>query len=190
MTGTQPPARWRPWLVWTAAVALLVAAGVVVRVTPDDDLAVPPFVVTGALGERLDARSIAVTVTDPRVADTAVAGGWAAEGTWLVVDIEAEGLVTEEDAMLPLATLTVDGVVVSASERPPSLWDQRLSVGVARTGSLAFELPEGVADLPATLELSGAEDTRLDVVLRIPLDLADLPHRASTDLRPTGWAAS
>ncbi|MFJ6653377.1 hypothetical protein ACIQLJ_11330 [Microbacterium sp. NPDC091313] len=190
MTLTQRPARLRPWLVWTAAIALLVVAGVVVRITPAEDIDVDPFIVTGALDQRLDARSIAVTVSDPRIAGTAVAGGWSAEGTWLVVDVAAEALVTEADAILDHAVLRVGGVEIGASERPASLKDALLNVGVPRAGSLAFELPEGLDDQPAVLELAGDDDTRLDVVVRIPLDLAAVPHGTRAELRATEWAAS
>lgn len=182
------PTRLRPWMVWTAAVVLLVAAGVVVRITPPTDIDVDPFVVGGALDQRIQARSLAVTVSDPRVADRAVAGGWSADGTWLVVDVVAEGLVTEEDALLDHAVVTVDGLTIRASERPDSLWRQTLSVGVPRVGSLAFELPEGAGDGDAVLEIAGDDDTRLDTVIRIPLDLAAAPHTAETELQTNGWA--
>ena len=183
------PRNLRPWAVWTIAVVLLVAAWGIVRITPDEDVNVDPFVVAGALDQRVEARAIAVTVTSPRVADAVTAGAWRAEGTWLVVDVAAEALVTEADALFDHAVLIVDGLTYSASERPASFAKEHLSVCIPLAGSLAFELPADLADDEAVLELAGDDDTRLDAVIRIPLDLADVAREDETALRETGWAA-
>jgi hypothetical protein len=183
----------RPWLVWAIGVGLVAAAWVVVQITPDDDIAVEPFVVTAAVGEQADARRFAVTVTDTHLADTAVSGGWYGDGTWLVVDLEVTGLGTERNALgaggaLIVAEYVVDGVSYRASERPTSIFRSRPHVDLSRVGSVAFELPAALAESEGTLRLSGSDDTRLDAVVEVPIDLGALDREAEVELIPEGWA--
>lgn len=179
----------RPWAVWTVGAGILVLAWGVVQITPDEDAAVEPFRVPAAVGETAAARAFDVAVSDPRVGDRAVAGAWAADGTWLVVDITATARIDEEGALLSHAELVVDGVAYRASERPDSFFRSPLAVGIPRSGSLAFELPRDVAARTGTLALGLSDETRLDSMVEVPIDLSALPREAEVQLIATGWAA-
>ena len=179
----------RPWLVWTIGVALLVAAWGVVQLTPVDDDAQRPFVIPAAVGETASGRAFEITVTDARIGDRAVASGWQADGTWLVVDLEASARGEEAGASLDHAVFVVDGVAYRASERPDSFFESALSVGIARTGSIAFELPENLSERTGVLHLALDDETRLDSLVEVPLDLAALERDAEVELLPDGWAS-
>jgi hypothetical protein len=183
----------RPALVWTIGAALIVAAWGVVQLTPDDEPLQAPFVETVEVGQAGVGRAFDATVTDVRLADRVVAGGWAAEGTWLVVDVDAQARLEETGVALRRAALTIDGVTFRASERPASFLGSGLAVGVPTRGSLAFELPDDLLDLPgvgaATLQLGLSDDIRLDSVVELTIDLATLDRESEIELRETGWAS-
>jgi len=178
----------RPWAVWAIGASLVVAAWGVTQITPPENAAVTPFVVPAEVGGAAVARSFEITVTDPRRGDRAVAGGWAADGTWIVVDVDVEARVDEVAALLGHAVLVVDGVTYRASERPASIFGTPLAVGIPRSGSLAFELPADAARGTATLELALSDETRLDSVVHVPIDLDALPRQPEVALARTGWA--
>nr|WP_315267150.1 hypothetical protein [Microbacterium lemovicicum] len=178
----------KPWLVWTIGLALVVAAWAVIQITPSDDAAVTPFEVPGALGSPLSGRAFQASVTDVRLGDRAEAGGWSAEGTWVVADVTAQALLDEQGSLLGHADLIVDGVRYRASERPPSIFRTGLSVGLPRSGSIAFEIPADVAQRAGVIELGLSEETRLDSVVRVPVDLAALDRGTDVELRKTEWA--
>lgn len=182
------------WLVWVIGIALTAAAWCVIQVTPDREIAEAPFPVRASVGEEATARAFAVTASDPRVGERAVAGGWQADGTWLVVDLRVDGRGAEFDALgggaaLLYAEFVVDDVAYRASERPSSLLQTRPRVGVPQVGSVAFELPADLAESSGTLRISGDSESRLDSIVEIPLDLAALPHETEVELTPSGWAA-
>ncbi|MFS0868293.1 hypothetical protein AB3M83_13275 [Microbacterium sp. 179-B 1A2 NHS] len=178
-------------LAWGVGVGLLLAAWGVVQVTPTDDDANGPFVVSAEIGESAVARTFEVTVTDVHLASrVADARGWSAEGTWLVVDLQAEAVRTEKSTNLGNAVLVVDGVTYRASERPASFVDTSLETGIPQRGSLAFELPTAARERSAALQLSGSEaETRLDSLVELRIDLADLEPQDEVEMEPTGWAA-
>ncbi|QEW04417.1 DUF4352 domain-containing protein [Microbacterium lushaniae] len=178
----------RRWLAWPMGAALLFGAWLVAQVTPTEDADEAPFVVPAVLGEEARGRSLTVTVTDVRLAEHVSAGGWAAEGVWLVVDLDAAATQEEDRTYLGGASLVIGGRTYRASERPASLFQQPLLVGIPRAGSLAFELPPGAVDEPALLHLSGDWETRLDSLIELPLDLAALDLTESSELAETGWA--
>ncbi|MFS0734383.1 hypothetical protein ABC304_01025 [Microbacterium sp. 1P10UB] len=178
----------RPWLVWTIGLALLVAAWAVIQITPSDDAAVTPFDVSGAIGDSVSGRAFEASVTDVRLGDRAEADGWSAESTWVVVDVTAQALLDEQGSLLGHADLIVDGVRYRASERPTSVFRTGLSVGLPRSGSIAFEVPAGVTERSGVIELGLTEETRLDSVVRVPVDLAELDRSPDVELRRTEWA--
>ncbi|WP_285137373.1 hypothetical protein [Microbacterium sp. lyk4-40-TSB-66] len=178
----------RPWAVWAIGAALVALAWGVVQITPSDDAATEPFAVPVAVGETALARAFEVSVTDPRLGTRATAGSWSAEGTWLVVDVTATARYDEMNALLLHAELMVDGVAYRASERPASIFRQPLAVGVPRSGSLAFELPAAAVDRTGSLTLGLSDDTRLDSLVEVPIDLGSLTRQADVELTPTGWA--
>ncbi|MCH1881671.1 DUF4352 domain-containing protein [Agrococcus sp. ARC_14] len=175
-------------LAWVLGIALMAVAGVVGAVSLDDTQTQAPFAVEATIGERAAGRDIAVTVTDVRVADEVVDDrGWRASGTWLVVDLEAEAVRSERASLLSLAELDLGDRRISASERPESLLDVGLAVGVPQRGALAFELPEGALAGPATLRLGRSSDPRVDSLVELRIDLTSLEHVDELELQESGW---
>ncbi|WP_019181805.1 hypothetical protein [Microbacterium yannicii] len=178
--------RWAPWPI---GVGLVVVAWFVALVTPGEDQAQAPFHVTAAVGEPATGRNLNVTVTDIRRAGEVSAGGWSAEGNWLVVNLAAASVLSESGAQLAHVELVVDGVRYRASERPASLLQQQLAAGIAQSGSVAFELPVGITNGNAVLELAlEGVDTRLDSMILVPFDLAEVTDAGATELAATEWA--
>lgn len=177
----------RRWLAWVIGLALMVGAWGVIQITPTQDDAEAPFPLAAEIDRTVTARGFAVTITDARLASRVVAGGWSAEGTWLVVDLEAEATEEETGTMLARAELVIDGDVYRASERPESLFRTGLTPGIAREGSLAFELPSDVVGEDAALELGLSDDDRLDNAVTLVLDLGSLEPQDAVELLETGW---
>lgn len=172
---------------WAGAAALMLAAWGVGVMTPSEYTPEPAHLVSAEIGEQATGRDIVVTVTDVRAARMASTDRWYGEGTWLVVDLDAAA-VTSSSAALRGATLKVGDLTFRASERMSSLLDARLFAGVPRSGSIAFELPEGGLTGSATLSLSTKSDTRGDSVITLDIDLDEVPVSAEEELLPTGWA--
>ncbi len=177
----------RQWAVWATGATLLALAWGVVQITPDEDAATEPFIVPAAVGESAAARTFEASVTDPRLGTRATAGSWSAEGTWLVVDVTVTARGDEKGALLLHAELMVDGVVYRASERPSSIYRQPLAVGIPRSGSLAFELPAAVTGRTGSLTLGLSDETRLDSLVEVPIDLGALTREPDVELTRTGW---
>ncbi|WP_239066392.1 DUF4352 domain-containing protein [Microbacterium hibisci] len=175
------------WAAWSLGVGFIVIAWFVTLATPGEDQAQSAFTVPATVGEEATGRNLAVTITDLRRAAEVRADGWSAEGNWLIVDLDAAAVVAERGASLSHAMLEVDGVRFSASDRPDSLTDATLSAGVPLSGSLAFELPGGLDAGSARLELALNADTRLDSMVVLAVDLADVPDAPSAELSPTDW---
>ncbi|NYF17014.1 hypothetical protein HDC37_001842 [Microbacterium sp. AK009] len=179
----------RRWLAWAIGLVLVVAAWGVIQITPTQDDAETPFPLAAGIDQAATARGFAVAVTDVRLGARAVAGGWSADGTWLVVDLEAEATHEEDGTVLDRADLTIDGVTYRASERPSSLFGSGLTPGIPRQGSVAFELPSDVVRRAATLELGLNEDARLDSAVTVSIDLAELELLDEVEVRETAWAS-
>ena len=177
------------WAAWTLAAALLVTAWFVALATPGEEEAQSAFVVAARTGEPATGRNLEATVTDIRRAAEVRThdGRWAAEGNWLVVDLEVAAVSTE-DAFLAHTVIEVDGVRYSASDRPDSLAQAQLAAGIRQSGSLAFELPADLESGPAVLELALNSNTSLDSLIVLPFDLADTTRVAQTELQETGWS--
>lgn len=180
-------------LIWLATVALLVCAWGVSKATLPDDAPNAPFPTVAKMGEEASTRNLVATVTDVRLADRVTdAKGWSADGTWLVVDLEAASGVTQDLSSSRLAELTIGDRTFSATDRGTSFVDQRLVTGVPRSGSLAFELPDDVTGDRATLRLgvpgSGVGEVVRDAVIDLPIDLSALPVEAEVLLDENGWA--
>lgn len=178
----------RRWVGWAVGGALIAAAWGVALITPPEDAFERPFPVTVEVGERGEGRNIAITVRDVRRAETVSAGEWSAEGNWVVVDLEAEAVISEFGTLLTLATLEVDGRTYSASERPDSLRRGSLAVGIPRSGSLAFELADDVEPAEAVLTFGLDTDPRLDSLIVVPIDLRESDVEADAELQPTEWS--
>lgn len=177
--------------------AILGVAGLVQHLAPAEDDWQAPIPVVGAVGERLEGRNIAATVTDARLADVVSSqNGWVGEteGVWLVVDASVEAVVDETvGARLATTSLRIGDDEFSASTRPgfDSLADASLSVGIPLTGVLVFELPADLLDRQgvseATLQLGAATDVRLDSVVEVPLDLGAVDHPSTVTFDEPEW---
>lgn len=176
-------------LPWLLTAALLAGAWGLVKITLPDGSAQEPFVTAARLDESATARNLVVTVTDVHAARSIVdAKGWSAEGTWLVIDLEAEAHVTQDGANLSLATLTIGDRTFSATDRGTTFVWQQLITGVPRSGSLAFELPADALTGLATVRLGTGNAERLDGVIELTVDLGGLPVEAEAQLDENGWA--
>lgn len=178
----------RRWMTWAIGLALVGGAWGVIQVTPTQDDAEAPFPLVAEIDQTATARGFAVTVTDVRLGSRAVAGAWSVEGTWLVVDLEAEATQEETGTLLAHAELVFDDAAYRASERPASLLRTGLTPGIPREGSLGFELPPDVVRGTATLELGVSDDPRLDSLVTLPIDLRALEPADEVELLATGWA--
>lgn len=177
------------WVTAAVGAVMVVAAWGVALVTPSDDDVVGPFSVQLALGEHAAGRNLGVTLEHVRRAASVSTDTWSAEGNWVVVDLSAEAIVDEFGASLRLATLTVGDTTYQASERPASFFEQSLAVGIPRSGSLAFELPEKLPAGHAVLTLALNTDTRLDSAFTYDFDLAAVAVEPEAQLLETGWGA-
>ncbi|WP_406248836.1 hypothetical protein ACI7YT_02460 [Microbacterium sp. M] len=174
-----------PWLV---TAALLIAAWLVALITPDDSASAEPFVVPVTIGEQAAGRDFSVTVHDVTIADAvSAANGWSAEGTWLVVELDAEANLDQFGMSFKGATLVIDDQSFRASERVPSFLSTQLVTGVSQSGALAFELPEEARTSTGVLQLSAKEDTRADSVAELEIDLGALTPVADAEVRETDW---
>ncbi|MFJ4175419.1 hypothetical protein [Microbacterium sp. NPDC089696] len=192
-TPARPPARRTPKLLaWALTIAMLAAAWGLTQVTLPDDAALAPFVTAATLGDPATARNLAVTVTDVRAARTVTdAGGWSAEGTWVVVDLEAAAVVAQQNARLTLVELVVGDRTYSATDRGTTFRGQSLVPGVPRSGALAFELPADALTGTATLRLGApgvASGAELDGVIEMTIDLDALPVESEATITENGWA--
>jgi hypothetical protein len=184
-----PTSRLPGWAAWAIGAALIVAAWFVALVTPGEEQAQAPFLVTAAVGEPATGRTLTATITDiRRAAEVSATDGWTAEGNWLVVELEAAAVVSEDSGYIRHAMVEIEGVRYSASDRPNILVGRPLAIGLPRTGSLAFELAEGVDAGAATLELaSSSDDVRLDSMIVLSFDLAEVPVVDAAELVETDW---
>jgi len=187
---SSPRARnWRTTGVWALSVALVVAAWGLTQVQKPDDAPYDSFVSTTTVGERATTRNLAVTVTRVRAARSVSDGDrWHADGTWLVVDLDAATVVDQFGAALYVADLHLGDRTYSATERGESAKGMILVTGVPRHGSLAFELPEGALKGTATLEFAADYSTVADGVIQVAVDLDQVPLQNEVELDPTGWA--
>lgn len=167
---------------WAVGVACVVAAWFVALATPADTAAWDPFVVEARVGEPATGRNIAVTIDEVTRTDGVVAGPWRADGSWVVVDLSAEAVVTERGAALNNVELIIDGRSYRSTERRENMLGQRLAVGIARSGSIAFEIPPSASGT-AVLQLGlDGIDSRADSLITLPIDLDALPVSADREL--------
>ncbi|WEK12841.1 MAG: hypothetical protein P0Y48_10245 [Candidatus Microbacterium phytovorans] len=198
------------WTAWLSAVALLAGAWLVAWITPDGDGGYrEPFAVPATIGEPAVARNLGVTIRDLALADRVQSGGWGADGTWLVVTLDAWVVQNETEAQIREAFLTVGGRTFRASERPgnysesASLFRTGLSLDLPRSGAIAFELPDdavtGRSAETAMLQLAfgnGAVSEQsahalllTDAVIELPVNLDTIPRIDVMELPATEWAA-
>lgn len=176
------------FLLWAITLALLAGAWLVAFVTPADRMALEPFPITAQIGEEVVGRDFALTVREIRGADSASASnGWQADGTWVLVDVDAEGTQKQAGTQLNGATLMIGDRTFRASERMPSMFQHPLIPGIPYRGILAFELPEDSLHGTGILHLSTRSDDRGDSVAELTIDLAALDVEPEAEIADTEW---
>jgi len=195
MTRTTP--RLRHVLNGAGLIVILVIAGVVAHTTPSREQQEAAIPVHGEVGETVEGRNIRATVNDVRIAESVEASnGWAGptSGVWVVVDASVEARVTDL-ATLGYARIKVGGVTYSASTRPDTatIAETGLSVGIAWTGPLMFELPVSLVSSEAArnaeLQLAVSNDPRADSMLVMPVDLQAIDIDAVIETDEPVWGA-
>lgn len=173
-------------LPWALGAALVIVAGAVTAMTPNDDALVGPIVKRGSFGDAVESRTLIATASDATFADEVAVpdADWSAEGNWLVVTVSVSAPSTEVGAAINLATLVVDDRVFQASERPEAtVTATPLRVGIDTVGTLAFELPPEVTSGAAELRLTSSYYTaELDDLVAIRFTLDDLPRAPGVEL--------
>ncbi|MBD3759034.1 MULTISPECIES: hypothetical protein [Microbacterium] len=182
------------WLSAAVAAVLLIGAWFVARGTPDgEERLSDPFPVAATVGTPAEGRNLGVTVHSLTLADRVTTGGWFAEGTWLVVDLDAWAVRTESPAALTDVWIEVGEVTYTASERPgfydhdASLRRAGLFLAGARAGTVAFELPATITEERGILHLAMSDGTA-DSVIDLPVDFGALAYEAEIELPSLAWA--
>lgn len=180
-------------LPWILGGLLVIAAGAITAVTPDDESLVGATVQRGSFGDTVESRTLIATASDATFADELAvpSSDWSADGNWLIVTVVASAPTTEVDSAIQLATLVVGDRVFHSSERPSaSLKGTPLRVGIDTVGTLAFELPPDVTTGTAELRLTTSYVTpELDDLVAIPFVLDDLERTASIEFVDSGVSA-
>ncbi|QHC71835.1 hypothetical protein [Rathayibacter sp. VKM Ac-2801] len=163
-------------LAAAGAVALLTAAAIVTATAPSDDDVQTPLARSGGVGERVESRTVAVTVHGAVLArELAVEGredlDTTSPGVWLVVDLTA--VCRLSSCAFDESELRVDGRrFAPATLVPfPSFVQQSPSAGLPYRQSALFELPRGSASGEAELVVQTGDTGALDsvAVVRLPL---------------------
>ncbi|WP_309128183.1 hypothetical protein [Microbacterium sp.] len=178
--------------IWLLTGVLLACAWGVSKITLPEDAASAPFPTAAQLGELATARDLEVTIDEVRAAKRVTdSTGWSAEGTWLVVDLEASAVLSQ-GSVLGLHDLVIGERTFTATERGTTFRGQALIPGVPREGSLAFELPADALHGQATLRLGAPSGPRLDApldgIIELRLDLDRVTRHDEITLRENGWA--
>jgi len=192
------PLRWRHAGNGLLLVGILTVAGLVLHSAPDRDLQQSAIPVQGALGESASGRNIRATVHSVAVTESVTAGnGWAGTtpGIWVVADVTVEAVVDDQGATLGTAVLRIGDLVYTASTRPQTatVAGRGLATGIPLTGPLMFEVPADVVSSAtsgsSTIELAVASDPRVDSLLVVPVDLAELPAQPAIEVDFPEWDA-
>lgn len=175
---------------WAITLVLLIGAWLLVKATLPEGSAQAPFPTIATIGEQASARNLVVTITDVQLAErVSDAEGWSADGTWLVVDLDAASV--EKTVLLSHVKLVFEDRTFSETMRGETFARHRLIAGVPQSGSLAFELPADAIHSSATLELGAGlpidGTIPLDGVIELEIDLESIPVESQVTLQENGW---
>ncbi|GAA3939045.1 hypothetical protein GCM10022383_16360 [Microbacterium soli] len=177
-----------PWLL---TLVLLAGAWALDAVALPDGASEASFLTPATVGHAATARNLEVTVTDVRAAERITDPlGWSADGTWVVVELDAAARDSQYGATLGHAELTVGGRTFRATERGETFFRRLLVPGVPRSGAVAFELPPDARSGTASLRLGIPSDARYDGLVELTIDLDDVPVEESITLPATDWTRS
>lgn len=176
-------------VTWIVALAVIVAAGVVIALGPEDETSQAPFETVVALGQHGTGRDIAVTFDDVRAARVveAESGEWTGEteGVWIAVDLTATSLL---DQSAIHGWLVVDEFIFDGSTRAEEngLEGAVLSAGLPEAGTLLFEVPQELLETAsgARILVAFGSDWRLDSAISLPVDLTTLDVEGSYVVAP------
>lgn len=182
-------------LPWLLTLALLAAAWVLNAVALPDGSSEASFLTPAAVGQAATARNLELAVTDVRLARSVTDPlDWTAEGTWMIVELDAQARESQYAATLGFAELTIGDRTFRATERGQSMFRTRLVTGVPRSGAVAFELPADAltdaASRTAKLRLGIPSDARYDGLIELTIDLHDIPVEDTVALPQTDWTRS
>ena len=173
-------------VTWIIGLALIVGAGVVVALEPNEQVRQAPFIVEVPLGQEGVGRNIQVEFTDVRLADALDLDGELAttNGIWLVVDLVAVNR-TEPTGMQSF--LLLDGLEFRGSERLEyGIESDILVPGIPTSGSIFFEIPrELAANATSARVLIGTNgDWRLDSAIGLTVNPSELTPEPETTPTP------
>lgn len=168
----------RKLLGWAGAVAMLAGAWVLGTNLPAPTARTDAHIVPGSAGERIEARTFAITVDDVVLSDGVRQDNylpWEADGTWLVADVSVETLGREQDARVGYVRMLADDRVFLLTRRAPvTLRDVTPTNDMQTHVSVAFEVPD---DLTGTVTLqfgAGRSYPVLDSLVAVTIDLDDV----------------
>lgn len=171
---------------WLVGLVLAVVAIGITWVTPPERAVTAPFVVTGQIGETVQAREGTLLIDQVALADqvTDADGEDALHGTWLVLRIAVTSVREPESNWLAMTQLLVDGRTYSISRHVKAQFITGiLQPGLPLQGWLAFELPAGTTSGEAELVFTQSiPNPQLDSEIRVRLQLEDLDHRETVAL--------
>jgi hypothetical protein len=171
--------------------ALLLATAFVIRLTqPNREDRQIVFLVNAGFEQPAEGRDLVLTVHDAYLADRVTSSTWVGdtEGIWLVVDATIGSKI---ELSTPYATLTVDGVQYTSSDRPDdAALGASVDAGLPQQGSFVFELPTSVLENPeathARIRFATAFQVRFDSAIDLTLDLTGLRREKSATLQTPG----
>lgn len=188
-----------PWII---TVTLLVGAWLAIYWTPTEADITAPFVVKAELGKPAVGRGLTVTINAVHVSKgifipaepddgneyTFEEERWAADGSWVVLDLDAAANLTQLGSTIQRAVLVIDGRTYWAEERMPSLADSvSLVPGVPLRGNFAFQVPPETLQSTGKIQISLAFNEIADSMIELEIDLGSLPIEDSVEIVPTDW---
>lgn len=180
------------WVGWAIAAVLVAGAWVSTQFVAPPTAWRTPYVTEGEIGDTITSSNLEVTLHQATFVDTlhdtVYAGTWVGEGNWLVLDISAQLKTNETVGSLITQRLLLDGNEYSSSERPSSTMRVTpLSIAMSKRGVLVFELPEGLREGVARIQLGNGDVTRAGAAAEISIDLSSVKHEDEMTLEAPQW---
>jgi hypothetical protein len=159
--------------VGVLVLAALAVGGVISSRAPDVDHRERPFVTTGTVGKRVDARAFDVTVVGVRgTMKLARSGTWHdTGGVWVLVRVRL--VAHKEPASVGYAAVrdSADRKYLATNRITQPLAGRSLQPGIPVEGEFAFEVPTKVAPT-LSVRLAGPPlDQRMDAMAEVPLNI-------------------
>lgn len=173
---------------WLFAAVCLALAWSVSLIVPSEVAWRDGYPVAATIGEQLTDGRLKITIHDVVLTDDLVeesfAGVTTLTSTWVVVDLSAQLVNDESDAVIDRFGLVIDGKTYVVSDRPmrSTLLDA-LSIAVPTRDYVAFEIPAELADHEATLQISLDNDIDdANTYFTVPISLSALDRESTVSL--------